>query len=53
VWGYSQGHNASSRLVDSNSLQMDEALVDAWPNFPGLKVGQSILYSSFLIIWWH
>jgi hypothetical protein len=27
--------------------------MDAWPFFPGLKVGQIHLYSSFLIIWWR
>jgi hypothetical protein len=26
---------------------MDGALVDAWPYFPGLKVGKLFLYSSF------
>jgi hypothetical protein len=36
-----------SRLVDSTSLRMDGALVDAWPYFPGLKVGKLFLYSSF------
>jgi hypothetical protein len=36
-----------SHLVDSTILLMDLSLVDAWLYFPGLKVGQIYLCSSF------
>ncbi len=32
---------------------MEHLWMDAWPYFPGLKVGQIHLYSSFLTVWWR
>jgi hypothetical protein len=31
------------------NFSTDGALVDAWPYFPGLKVGKMYLYPSFLL----
>ncbi len=38
-----------SRLVDSTFQRMDGAPVDAWPYFPGVKVGK--LFISIVPIW--
>jgi hypothetical protein len=35
------------------NFSTDGALVDAWPYFPGLKVGHINLYSSFRTAWWR
>jgi hypothetical protein len=32
---------------------MEQLYMDAWPYFPGLKVGTIYFFSSFLIIWWR
>jgi hypothetical protein len=33
--------------------EADGALVDAWPYFPGFKVGKIYHDSSILTIWWR
>jgi hypothetical protein len=36
-----------SNLVDSNLQRMDGATVDAWPFFPGSKVGKTFIFILF------
>jgi hypothetical protein len=51
VWVYSWGPPFSlSCLVCSTLQRMDEALVDAWLYFPGLKVGKIYLNLPFWIV---
>jgi hypothetical protein len=41
-----------SRLVPGEfNFPVDGALLDAWPDFPGIKVGKIYLYTSLLTIW--
>jgi hypothetical protein len=51
MWVYSQGHPLPYPVCCNLTLQrMDGATVGAWLYFPGTKVGQIHLYSSFLTI---
>lgn len=47
VWGYSRGLTLFSYPA-CWILRMDEAPVDAWLYFPGLKVGKLYLYYSLM-----
>jgi hypothetical protein len=53
VWGYSRGRPYLTWRIQLFSGWMDHLWMDAWPYFPGIKVGKIYLYSSFLTDWWR
>ncbi len=52
MWVYSRRHSFPILPGGGFNSSADGAIVDAWPYFPGLKVGRIYLYSFFLTVWW-